>query len=169
MRAEGWAKESRIDQGQELACEVSSDAVTKIKRFALANNYYNYYTETAASAARFYPGHCEMKKRFAMKSPLWMKEGSIMIHPAECYAQVDTSPLYMIEDNNQEDLYKDVRYPSTLQSRPPSMTSSLSAAATHAHKTPATSSVCTHSATAAQVLKSSQSCVCIKTSTPPPY
>ena len=82
MRAEGWAKESRIDQGQELP-EVSSDAVTKIKRFALANNYYNYYTETAASAARFYPGHCEMKKRFAMKSPLWMKEGSIMIHPAE--------------------------------------------------------------------------------------
>ena len=43
MRAEGWAKESRIDQGQELACEVSSDAVTKIKRFALANNHYNYY------------------------------------------------------------------------------------------------------------------------------
>ena len=56
-----------------------------------------------------------------------------MIHPAKCYAQVDTSPLYMIEDNNQEDFYKDVRYPSTLQSRPPSMTSSLSAAATHAH------------------------------------
>ena len=55
MRAEGWAKESRIDQGQELACEVSSDAVTKIKRFALANNYYNYYTETAASAAHSIP------------------------------------------------------------------------------------------------------------------
>ena len=44
LRAEGWAKESRIDQGQELP-EVSSDAVTKIKRFALANNYYNYYRD----------------------------------------------------------------------------------------------------------------------------
>ena len=50
MRAEGWAKESRIDQGQELP-EVSSDAVTKIKRFALANNYYNYYRDCSPGRA----------------------------------------------------------------------------------------------------------------------
>ena len=44
------------------------------------------------------------------------------------------SPLhYDNEDKTQEEYYKDVRKPSTLQSRPPSMTSSLSAAATHAH------------------------------------
>ena len=51
LRAEGWAKESRIDQGQELACEVSSDAVTKIKRFALANNYYNHYRDCSPGRA----------------------------------------------------------------------------------------------------------------------
>ena len=59
-----------------------------------------------------------------------------MFHPAECSEQqVDTyemlvkSPTYNIKDKIQErfdkEFYKDVRYPSTLQSRPPSVASSL--------------------------------------------
>ena len=59
-----------------------------------------------------------------------------MFHPAECSEQqVDTyemlvkSPTYNIEDKIQErfdkEFYKDVRYPSTLQSRAPSVASSL--------------------------------------------
>ena len=55
-----------------------------------------------------------------------------MFHPAECYEQVDDeqrilvmSPLYDDnEDKIQEEYYKDVRKPSTLQSRPPSVASS---------------------------------------------
>ena len=53
-----------------------------------------------------------------------------MCYPAECCEQVDErndklamSPLY--EDKTQmEEFYKDVRFPSSLQSRPPSVTSS---------------------------------------------
>ena len=59
-----------------------------------------------------------------------------MFHPAESSEQqVDTyemlvkSPTYNIEDKIQErfdkEFYKDVRYPSTLQSRPPSVASSV--------------------------------------------
>ena len=59
-----------------------------------------------------------------------------MFHPAESSEQqVDTyemlvkSPTYNIEDKIQErfdkEFYKDVRYPSTLQSRAPSVASSL--------------------------------------------
>ena len=59
-----------------------------------------------------------------------------MFHPAESSEQqVDTyemlvkSPIYNIEDKIQErfdkEFYKDVRYPSTLQSRAPSVASSL--------------------------------------------
>ena len=59
-----------------------------------------------------------------------------MFHPAECSEQqVDTyemlvkSPTYNIEDKIQErfdkEFYKDVRFPSTLQSRAPSVASSL--------------------------------------------
>ena len=55
-----------------------------------------------------------------------------MFHPDECYEQVDDeqrilvmSPLYDNEDKIQEEYYKDVRKPSTLQSRPPSVASSL--------------------------------------------
>ena len=56
-----------------------------------------------------------------------------MFHPAECYEQVDDeqrilvmSPLYHDnEDKTQEEYYKDVRKPSTLQSRPPSVASSV--------------------------------------------
>ena len=54
-----------------------------------------------------------------------------MFHPAESSEQqVDTyemfvkSPIYNIEDKIKE-FYKDVRYPSTLQSRAPSVASSL--------------------------------------------
>ena len=54
-----------------------------------------------------------------------------MFHPAESSElQVDTyemlvkSPTYNIEDKIQE-FYKDVRFPSTLQSRAPSVASSL--------------------------------------------
>ena len=59
-----------------------------------------------------------------------------MFHPAESSEQqVDTyemlvkSPTYNIEDKIQErfdkEFYKDVRYPSTLQSRAPSVASSV--------------------------------------------
>ena len=55
-----------------------------------------------------------------------------MFHTDECYEQVDDeqrilvmSPLYDDnEDKIQEEYYKDVRKPSTLQSRPPSVASS---------------------------------------------
>ena len=162
-----------IHQGQELVCEVVlSDVATQFEeRFALATNYRDYVGRNSPRA------NIEMRRyEEFLKSPLHVKEDYVL-YPAECCEQrykdeldemLVTSPLY--EDKTQvEEFYKDVRFPSSLQSRPPSMTSSLSAAATHAHKTPATSSVCTHSATAAQILKSSQSCVSIKTSTPPPY
>ena len=59
-----------------------------------------------------------------------MKEDYVC-YPAECCEQVDErndklamSPLY--EDKTQmEEFYKDVRFPSTLQSRAPSVASSL--------------------------------------------
>ena len=64
-----------------------------------------------------------------------------MFHPAEWYEQVDDeqrilvmSPLYYDnEDKTQEEYYKDVRKPSTLQSRPPSVASSLQDEPASAH------------------------------------
>ena len=82
-----------------------------------------------------------------------------MFHPAECYEQVDDeqrilvmSPLYYDnEDKIQEEYYKDVRKPSTLQSRPPSVASShQDEPAGAALRVRATRSVCTHFTTAAQ-------------------
>ena len=82
-----------------------------------------------------------------------------MFHPAECYEQVDDeqrilvmSPLhYDNEDKTQEEYYKDVRKPSTLQSRPSSVASSLrDEPASTALRVRATRTVCTHSTTAAQ-------------------
>ena len=81
-----------------------------------------------------------------------------MFHPAESSEQqVDTyemlvkSPTYNIEDKTQKrfdkEFYKDVRYPSTLQSRPPSVASSVfpteranqrCAVSAHARRRPAT-------------------------------
>ena len=57
------------------------------------------------------------------------------------------SPLYYDnEDKTQEEYYKDVRKPSTLQSRPPSVASSLrDEPAGAALRMRATRSVCTHS------------------------
>ena len=81
-----------------------------------------------------------------------------MFHPAECYEQVDDeqrilvmSPLhYDNEDKIQEEYYKDVRKPSTLQSWPPSMASSLwDEPASAALRVRATRTVCTHFTTAA--------------------
>ena len=83
-----------------------------------------------------------------------------MFPPAECYEQVDDeqrilvmSPLYYDnEDKIQEEYYKDVRKPSTLQSRPPSVASShQDEPAGAALRVRATRSVCTHFTTAAQV------------------
>ena len=90
-----------------------------------------------------------------------------MFHPAECSEQpVDTyeilvkSPTYNIEDKIQErfdkEFYKDVRYPSTLQSRAPSVASSLrseptSAVTARARRRPAPRLVLQLSTTAAQV------------------
>ena len=90
-----------------------------------------------------------------------------MFHPAECSEQqVDTyemlvkSPTYNIEDKIQErfdkEFYKDVRYPSTLQSRAPSVASSLrseptSAVTARARRRPAPHFVLKLSTTAAQV------------------
>ena len=137
-----------IHQGQELVCEVVlSDAATQFEeRFALATNYRDYVGRNSPRA------NIEMRRyEEFLKSPLHVKEDYVL-YPAECCEQrykdeldemLVTSPLY--EDKTQvEEFYKDVRFPSSLQSRPPSVTSSLSAVATHAHKTPATSSVCIH-------------------------
>ena len=90
-----------------------------------------------------------------------------MFHPAECSEQqVDTyemlvkSPTYNIEDKIQErfdkEFYKDVRYPSTLQSRAPSVASSLrseptSAVTARARRRPAPRFVLQLITTAAQV------------------
>ena len=90
-----------------------------------------------------------------------------MFHPAECSEQsVDTyemlvkSPTYNIEDKIQErfdkEFYKDVRYPSTLQSRAPSVASSLrseptSAVTARARRRPAPRFVLQLFTTAAQV------------------
>ena len=62
------------------------------------------------------------------------------------------SPLYYDnEDKTQEEYYKDVRKPSTLQSRPPSVASSLrDEPASSALRVRATRLVCTHFTTAAQ-------------------
>ena len=82
-----------------------------------------------------------------------------MFHPAECYEQVDNeqrilvmSPLYDDnEDKIQEEYYKDVRKPSTLQSRPPSVASSLrDEPASAALRVRDTRSVCTQFTTAAR-------------------
>ena len=99
LRAEGWAK-GRIDQGQVLVCEVSSDAAAKMMKSALAthNRDCSHGRELRAAPIQ--------KKRFA-KSPLQCIEGGLytMFHPAKSSEQpVDTyemlvkSPIYNIED-----------------------------------------------------------------------
>ena len=90
-----------------------------------------------------------------------------MFHPAECSEQpVDTyemlvqSPIYNIEDKTlkrfDKEFYKDVRYPSTLQSRAPSVASTLwseptSAVTARARRRPAPRFVLQLITTAAQV------------------
>ena len=117
-----------IHQGQELVCEVVlSDAATQFEeRFALATNYRDYVGRNSPRA------NIEMRRyEEFLKSPLHVKEDYVL-YPAECCEQrykdeldemLVTSPLH--EDKTQvEEFYKDVRFPSSLQSRPPSVTSS---------------------------------------------
>ena len=84
------------------------------------------------------------------------------------------SPLYYDnEDKTQEEYYKDVRKPSTLQSRPPSVASSLwdepasqgqRRTARARHEIPSA-----HTQNCSSRLDTSQSCVSLESSiTPPP-
>ena len=73
LRAEGWAK-GRIDQGQVLVCEVSSDAAAKMMKSALAthNRDCSHGRELRAAPIQM--------KRFA-KSPLQCIEGGLRYVP----------------------------------------------------------------------------------------